>query len=63
MKKVSARLLQQRPGRPTHSAPSPRERIASHCRDQVRGVDARTAHARMAGFYRSSGLAWARSLV
>ncbi len=40
-----------------------RARIAAAFRDIARGVDERTAHERTRDFYRSSGAAWARSLI
>jgi hypothetical protein len=43
--------------------PSLRQQVAAHFRAKGLGVDARTAHARMTGFYRSSGHAWSLALV
>jgi hypothetical protein len=63
MEMISARYLQpQSDMAPNGSMPWPREQIAAHYIDRARGVDERTAHARMTDFYRSSGHAWALAL-
>jgi hypothetical protein len=40
-----------------------RARIAAAFQEIAHGVDQRTAHEQTRGFYRSSGAAWARSLI
>jgi hypothetical protein len=63
METISARHLQPpSDATPDGPRPSPRERVAAHCRARARGVDARTAHARTIAFFRAGGRAGAPAL-
>ena len=59
---IRRNLHENRAGHPRRLLVAARARVAAAFRKLAHGVDPRTAGARTRNFYRSSGMAWSRSL-
>lgn len=62
MEMFSAKLLQRRAS-DDHAVATPRDIVAAHMTNRLRGAPAAVAQRQTAAYYRASGHAWARALA